>query len=146
MRVKKTKQEVGVAVMLSPLIDCVFLLLIFFLVTSMIKRYERQIPIRLAAPEASVSMVYDNPAFQMRIDEQGGVYARSGRDRHGSLQFSPMDDRLQTLTTLRQDEGAQVPIELIVDRQTPFQTVIRVLDELEVLGFERISSRINRDR
>ncbi len=146
MRVKKTTKEPGVAVMLSPLIDCVFLLLIFFLVTSMIKRYERQIPIRLAAPEASVSMAYDNPAFQMRVDEQGGVYARSGRDRHGSLEFAPMDDRLQTLTTLRQDEGAQVPIELIVDRQTPFQTVIRVLDELEVLGFERISSRINRDR
>ena len=146
MRVKKAKKQEDVAVMLSPLIDCVFLLLIFFLVTSMIKRYERQIPIRLAAPEASVSMAYDNPAFLMRIDENGGLYAEAGRNRFGAVQYALMDDPLQTLATLRAEHGILVPIELMVDRETPFQTVIRVLDELELLGFERVSSRIHSTR
>jgi len=56
MRMRRKRKSGGEAeVMLSPLIDCVFLLLIFFLVTSIIKRYERQIPVTLADPTASVS-------------------------------------------------------------------------------------------
>ena len=34
-----------VEVQMSPLIDCVFLLLIFFLVTTMMKKWEMQIPL-----------------------------------------------------------------------------------------------------
>ena len=36
-----------VEVQMSPLIDCVFLLLIFFLVTTMMKKWEMQIPLTL---------------------------------------------------------------------------------------------------
>jgi len=43
------------AVAMSPLIDCVFLLLIFFLVTSMLKRKEMLIPIRLPDQSAAVA-------------------------------------------------------------------------------------------
>ena len=39
-----------VEVQMSPLIDCVFLLLIFFLVTTMMKKWEMQIPLTLSTP------------------------------------------------------------------------------------------------
>ena len=142
MKIARKSRQEGVAVMLSPLIDCVFLLLIFFLVTSMIKRSERQIPIRLGAPEATVSIDIDDPAFRMRVDEAGGVYEETGRDRFGATEYTPMDQPLERLAALLAEEGTETPIELVVDRETPFQTVIRVLDELELLGFERVSSRI----
>ena len=38
-------EEDKVEVQMSPLIDCVFLLLIFFLVTTMMKKWEMQIPL-----------------------------------------------------------------------------------------------------
>ena len=40
-------EEDKVEVQMSPLIDCVFLLLIFFLVTTMMKKWEMQIPLSL---------------------------------------------------------------------------------------------------
>lgn len=40
-------EEEKVDIQMSPLIDCVFLLLIFFLVTTMMKKWEMQIPLSL---------------------------------------------------------------------------------------------------
>ena len=44
-----------VEVQMSPLIDCVFLLLIFFLVTTMMKKWEMQIPLTLPTMTSSLS-------------------------------------------------------------------------------------------
>ena len=43
-----------VEVQMSPLIDCVFLLLIFFLVTTMMKKWEMQIPLTLPTMTSSL--------------------------------------------------------------------------------------------
>ncbi|MCS2307995.1 biopolymer transporter ExbD [Bacteroides thetaiotaomicron] len=49
-------EEDKVEVQMSPLIDCVFLLLIFFLVTTMMKKWEMQIPLSL--PSMTSQLVY----------------------------------------------------------------------------------------
>ena len=48
-------EEDKVEVQMSPLIDCVFLLLIFFLVTTMMKKWEMQIPLSLPSMTSSLS-------------------------------------------------------------------------------------------
>lgn len=47
-------EEEKVDIQMSPLIDCVFLLLIFFLVTTMMKKWEMQIPLSLPEDRKSV--------------------------------------------------------------------------------------------
>lgn len=135
----------GVEVMLSPLIDCVFLLLIFFLVTSMIKRYERQIPVRLMDRTAAVSMTATEPAQALGIDESGALYRSVARNSRGAVQFERVDDAQVYLNDLLAVHGPSLPLELVVERDTPFQRVIRTLDEIERLGFERVTTRV-RDR
>ena len=53
-------EEDKVEVQMSPLIDCVFLLLIFFLVTTMMKKWEMQIPLSslISMQEISVTRLH----------------------------------------------------------------------------------------
>ena len=48
-------EDEKVDIQMSPLIDCVFLLLIFFLVTTMMKKWEMQLPLSLPAMTSSLS-------------------------------------------------------------------------------------------
>ena len=54
MRIRKNDDD-DVTLEMSPLIDCVFLLLIFFLVTTMMKKLEKQIPIEVPDPAVTIS-------------------------------------------------------------------------------------------
>jgi biopolymer transport protein ExbD len=139
-RRRRRGSEAGVD--LSPLIDCVFLLLIFFLVTRMLKRFERQIPINLADASATVGVTADPAATIIGIDAAGNVYLPDGRGRRGSLRFKqvPDGDVLRTLSDLRTASDGR-PVELQVETETPFQTVIDVVDLLEDLGFDNVRSR-----
>lgn len=56
---------------MSPLIDCVFLLLIFFLVTSMLKRKEMLIPIQLPDQTAAVADTPEDNILIIGLDEEG---------------------------------------------------------------------------
>jgi len=132
---------------LSPLIDCVFLLLIFFLVTSMIKRHERQIPVTLADPTAAISVQTRADAFRFGIDRDGHVYAQTGRrSKFGSDTFAPVGDVPAYLHAFAATHPPDRAIELLVERGTPFQRVIDVLDVFELQGFERVRSRVTHGR
>ena len=50
-------EEDKVEVQMSPLIDCVFLLLIFFLVTTMMKKWEMQIPLSSLISMQEISVI-----------------------------------------------------------------------------------------
>ncbi len=143
MRMRKKKKSVGEAeVMLSPLIDCVFLLLIFFLVTSIIKRYERQIPVTLADPTAAVSQEVRSDVYQLGLSVTGKVYREAGRDELGIVRFQPVDDLPVLLSELTASGAADTPIELVVEEQTPFQHVIDLIDTLQEAGLTQVRSRV----
>ena len=138
----RTPQHDDAGVEMSPLIDCVFLLLIFFLVTSMIKRSERQIPVTLADPTAAVAEADSNDALQIGIDVDGNLFAEARRDGYGRVTFTPIADLAPYLQTLAAERGTDDPIELVVERQTRFQTVIDALDLFELQGFDNVRSRV----
>lgn len=129
---------------MSPLIDCVFLLLIFFLVTSMLKKFERQIPLALADPTAAVALEPAGDALHIGIDQRGAVYREAGRDELGILQFAPTQTALPAFLVSLADGplGVTRPVELVVEPGTPVQQVIDVLDVFELQGFDQVRARI----
>lgn len=143
MRVTKRNSKPDEAeVMLSPLIDCVFLMLIFFLVTSMLKRFEQQIPVTLADPTAAVAVEAENDVFLLAIDRSGQVYREAGRDRKQHVRFEPVTGLPEFLHELVAEFGPDRPIEISVERATPFQRVINVLDVLQLQGLTNVRSRV----
>lgn len=143
---RRRHHEDDAEVAMSPLIDCVFLLLIFFLVTSMIKRSERQIPVTLADPTAAVAAEGDEDVFRIGIDLEGNLFEEHGRNNYGVVRFRAIDDLPVYLRDLAAERGADQPIELVVERETPFQTVIETLDVFELQGFDNVRSRVRPGR
>jgi len=122
---------------LIALIDCIFFLLMFFMVATSFKqqdtkRREKDIPITL--PTSSATLVKADAVPQapliLSIDAQGQVYI----DRQ-KLTLQGLHDRLR-------DEAAKNParpIRLDGDRRTPYQHIVHVLDLCQFEGLTQVS-------
>jgi biopolymer transport protein ExbD len=117
---------------LTPLIDVVFLLLIFFMVsTSFVK--QSQITIRL--PEAESTAMVEEPAEQIdiMITEQG-TYLVNGREL--------INNRPETIRNALQRVSAgntDLPLTISADANARHQHVVTAMDVAGRLGFVRIS-------
>jgi biopolymer transport protein ExbD len=131
-----------VEVEMTPLIDCVFLLLIFFLVTTMLKKLEKQIPVVLPDSTVTLAPVARTETVILGVDVKGNFYREAGRDAEGNIEYAPLEDLSAYLRQVASERGTQTPIRLDADRNTPFQKVIDALDICSIQGFENVGVRI----
>lgn len=71
MRLSLFNNEDEPEVSMSPLIDCVFLLLIFFLVSTMTKVKNRDIPVDLPTSQSAVKLKPDDKQAIVGLDADG---------------------------------------------------------------------------
>jgi biopolymer transport protein ExbD len=117
---------------LTGLIDVVFLLLIFFMVST---TFERQAVLKIDLPEATnVSAPQDQPdSFELVIDSSGQFYLN---DRQ------LLDGRTTTIEAALVEaagEDRTIPVILRADAQTPHHFVVTAMDVTAKLGFSRLS-------
>ena len=128
---------------MSPLIDCVFLLLIFFLATSMLKRWEHQIPIDL--PE-STSAIADQAADRTQIigvTRRGQFVRAVGRGDRAAIQYERVDDLAGHLKRIADAYGHDVPLQISTHPETPFQLIIDTVDLCKLAGFQNVSVQLS---
>ncbi|GJL80555.1 MAG: biopolymer transporter ExbD [marine bacterium B5-7] len=123
---------------LTPLIDVVFLLLIFFMVSTTFNR-ESQLQIRL--PEASVEqkIAEDTPILEIQIS-RGKEYAIRGPADDAPKPLINSDE--ETLYRAMQEAvaGANNPVVVIrADRDTPHSAVVQAMDVARRLELLRIT-------
>ena len=132
-------------VAMSPLIDCVFLLLIFFLVTTMIKRKEKLLPIRLPDQTSSVAAKSLDETMIIGLDKNGKIYrVRKYGGADGELVYEPIKDLVVHLREAVDDSGTGIlktPLRIDCDRNTPFQKAIETLDICKLQGFSNVGLR-----
>lgn len=137
-------EDDGIGVNMAPLIDCVFLLLIFFLVTTMMKKWETQIP--LTMPEMTTSLSEQKSAEDVSIialGPDGSVHQVLSRDTYsGETVYQPVGDLPAHLESLRSSHGTDVPLEIAADRNVPVKRVIEVFDMCQLRGFMRTRVRL----
>ena len=116
---------------LTPLIDVVFLLLIFFMVST---TFEHQSRIQIELPEATAEASKpDDESLEILIDAQGRYFL-------GEQQV--VNTELKTLKgAIREALGEResVPVMIRADARTPHQAVVRALDATSQLGLVNIS-------
>ncbi len=117
-----------IAVDMGPLIDCVFLLLIFFLVSSTMKKPEPEIPIDLPEPAISAVDNTDPSPTLVSID-------RSGQFHFDGLPVgqSELHRRLKSIS----ETDPSLHIRIDVDRESPSRTLVQLLD---LCAFEGLSN------
>lgn len=126
---RQARQDLSVN--LTPLIDVVFLLLIFFMVSTTFTR-ETQLSVDL--PEAT-GLQRDEVDRQVEIliDEQG-QYRVNGRPL--------LDTRLRTLQAAMYEVSqgdTTLPLVISADAEAAHQAVVRAMDAAGQMGFSRLS-------
>jgi len=143
MRERKLRDDEEIDIDLSPLIDCVFLLLIFFLVTTMFKKLERQIPMETPDFTSAVANAAHTESVIYALDREGTYYrAREGKRSLSGLDYVPLDSFEDDLRRLAKTRGVQTDIRLDADREVPVQVVVDTLDTLALRGFENVGMRL----
>lgn len=116
---------------LTPLIDVVFLLLIFFMVSTTFTR-ENRLAVNL--PEADGEPVQEAARTIEISVSQGGAYAIDGR----TLVNSELSTLMQGLEEVALGDR-DVALILIADAEASHQSVVTAMDAIGKSGFSRLS-------
>ena len=144
MRIRKNDDD-DVTLEMSPLIDCVFLLLIFFLVTTMMKKLEKQIPIEVPDPAVTISEKMDTRRVILAIGKDGSYYSAERRLQDGRPDFRSVPDVdkfVENLGRITQNGGEEINVRLYADPDVEFQTVIEMLDKLQINHLNKVDVRM----
>jgi biopolymer transport protein ExbD len=131
MTVQIKRSSVAGTLSLTPLIDVVFLLLIFFLVTSEFEEEERRLDIVLPTATSAVPMIGKPREIVIDIDDQGAVYLRGQEISMADL------EKLLKATAAKNPTNQSAVIR--ADRNTSFQPVISVMDVCNRTGISDYS-------
>jgi biopolymer transport protein ExbD len=116
---------------LTPLIDVVFLLLIFFMVST---TFEHQSRIQIELPEATASPdEIEKESIEIIIDAQGRYFI--GEEQVVNTELKTLKSALSKVLGDRK----AVPVTIRADASTPHQAVITALDATSQLGLTQIS-------
>jgi biopolymer transport protein ExbD len=121
MRYRENQEEEG-SIDISPLIDMVFILLIFFMVTT---TFVKDMKLELERPSAASAAVASTKAIRVFIDQYGDIYVDNQPVRIYSLQ-SKLRDMLRVST----DKSVLV----VTDESVAAKLVLEVVDQSRLAG------------
>jgi len=118
------------ALNLTPLIDIVFLLLIFFMVTT---SFSRETRLLVSLPEASGSVENAAESIEVLVDKEGG-YAINGR----RLVNAEVDSLVRGLE-LESGGDVSLLVVLVADAEVQHQSVVTAMEAIGRAGFASLS-------
>jgi biopolymer transport protein ExbD len=121
---------------LTPLIDCVFLLLIFFLVTATFAQQQQQTVVPVELPVGSTGESSSATEQVTIFLEADGTYSlRRGED---DVQTSMQRGDLETVLRALYTSSPETALFLRGDREVRYGEVMRLLDIAREIGFRRV--------
>ena len=113
---------------ITPLIDVVFLLLIFFMVST---TFERESQIQVELPRASAEEFPDTPPkfLDITVDREGRFYVNQQEVVNTEV------ETLKRAIAKAAKDQQDLPVIITADAQTPHRAVITVMDAASQLGY-----------
>ena len=138
MNFRSRQNNLETEINLTPLIDVVFLLLIFFMVTT---TFSKEAQIKLHLPEAtSAEKVDPNEKFLTIQINEFGEYAVQGSEDKKPRQLINSSHKTLQRTLKQAARNMQNPVVLIrADRLTPHESVVKAMDAARHQGFYQIT-------
>ena len=136
MNFRRTRRE-EVGVNLTPLIDVVFLLLIFFMVST---TFTRETQLQLDLPESASGTPVENQnleQIEVLVSAAGEVTI------NGKSLINPNLDSLQTALQREAGGNNSLPVVITADAKASHQSVITVMDAAGQQGFSRLRLTTN---
>lgn len=131
MNLRKHRRE-SPAIDLTPLIDVVFMLLIFFMVST---TFKDQSMIRIDLPKATQQNQQENQekAIDLTIDVQGNFYV------DGKRVVNTQVETLKRALQIAIGDREHPPLTINADGKTPHQAVVTAMDAARQVGLVHLS-------
>lgn len=127
MRRRPKKANQLPQLMLSPMIDMIFLLLVFFIVGTMYMSELRSIPIQL--PQAKNSETLKKSSFTVSIKKDGSLF----------LDDIPIElEQLIKNVKIENENNPEFFVMIRAEEEVNYKTVIKLIDELRGVGVSRL--------
>lgn len=131
-RSERREEDFGIDI--APLIDVVFLLLIFFMVTT---TFNHVAQIHIVLPKAhNGEPAQTANAITLTVDRQGNYYL-AGRELLNAQPATLYRALKQALAERR--EGDKTPLIVRADAKAPYQSIVTAMDVATGLGLSRLS-------
>jgi biopolymer transport protein ExbD len=124
----------GARIEMLPLIDIVFLLLVFFIYAMLSMAVHRALPVAL--PKSGTAEIDNRPLIAVTITREGKVYLDER-----PVELNDLLEILRDKTMTEKEKGVQV----FADREVEYQRLFMVLDSIKKAGISQISLQAERD-
>ena len=130
----KSRRNKMPAIMLSPMIDMMFLLLIFFIVSTMQMTELKTIPVKL--PVATESIIQNTAKFTVTIKDDGAYWLQ---DKVISKQ--------ELINKAREEQKKDEKFHVVIraDENVQYKAVIGLLDSFKKAGVSRVGLATEKD-
>ena len=127
----RTKRDNDLDLNITPLIDVVFLLLIFFMVST---TFQRESEISIELPESSGKAAEsDKKIIEISIDNQGHYYINQRRVKDNDIAT------LKNALSIVRGDTKEPKLIISADKLTPHQSVVRAMDAARQLGLVHLT-------
>jgi len=121
---------------LTPMIDVVFLLLIFFMVTT---TFNQQSALKINLPEANGTEADGVEKMIVLTINAEGLYFINGDDGLPHQLLNQKNETLKRALIQIAGDSRRLPFVISADSKTPHQSVVTALDIASQMGFKRIT-------
>lgn len=128
MRIPKSSDDV-VEVQMAPLIDIVFLLLIFFLVATTMKKIEKELPLELPESGAAIEQAQEEDLIILGVDKEGQKYFGAEPIANEALHA-----KLREAAAINPRQRVRID----ADRATRYEHVIELIELTEFEGLRNV--------
>lgn len=138
---RKKKARMGVHIDMTPMVDVAFLLLIFFMVTTVF-RSPQTMELNIPAEDTPVEIAESN-VLVIRMLEDGRVFWNIGEDMTPeSVEFTEVQKLIldKDKENAEDHNGESKMVTLIkIQRTSPYEQMVNIMDELQLGKVDRFS-------
>ncbi len=129
----RPKRRLGVRIDMTPMVDVAFLLLIFFMVTTVF-RTPQALEINLPPDDKAEVNVAESKVVTVRVLPDARAYWKRGLDPWSR---SSVNELTSVFESYRSNQEIVVLIK--IDREAKFNSMVHIIDELDLAGLTRFS-------
>ncbi|MDQ8184052.1 biopolymer transporter ExbD [Pelagicoccus sp. SDUM812002] len=139
MKRKSARDEAG-ELPIAPMIDVVFLLLVYFMVSSSIQKQEADIGFSLPAIVKTNEPVSFPDEQMIEIDSQGKAWVNGyAYDEPDQLRYVKLAQMLNRYREGSESAQSVARVTIAPSDDTPHQMVVRVMDACQAAGLDSVS-------
>src|SRR5438876_5993193 len=129
----RPKRRVGVRIDMTPMVDVAFLLLIFFMVTTVF-RTPQALEINLPPDENVKIEIAESKVLTVRVLPDDRTYWKRGTDPWARTSVSSLSGVFKNYKG-----NKDLVVVIKIDREAPFNNMVQIIDQLDLASLTRFS-------